>query len=317
MSKLSFTPYHVEQNAKADLTLKSLLSEEAPHFSILGYPDDEGIKLNGGKSGAALGPESIRKALYKMTPTSDMTSLKIKDMGNLNFKGSSLAERHIFSSDEVLKNLDQSRVISFGGGHDYGYVDGRAFLKNCKKKGSENKPLILNFDAHFDLRNLDKGLSSGTPFFRLIEEFKDSFELFEIGIQKQCNSSSLFDYANNKKNITTLHYDQLYPEHKFNFEYFKQSVEAFTIEKQDCFLSIDIDGFSSAFAPGCSQSWPTGFDMNSFFKMFDYICERFNVHIMGIYEVSPPLDHTELTSRLAALITYRFLELHSGDHQYA
>jgi len=234
-----------------------------------------------------------------------MENLVLKDEGDLDHHGGTLGERHSFASETISQNLEQ-KVVSFGGGHDYGFVDGSAFLK--KNKNNSTKPVIINFDAHFDLRNLDKGLSSGTPFFRLIEDFGESFELLEVGIQKQCNGKSLFDYANSKENITTLHYDKLYPSHSFDFEFFKETLDSKTKPGQDCFLSIDIDGFSSAFAPGCSQSWPTGFEVKSFFKMFDYILERFNVNILGIYEVSPPLDHEELTSRLAALITYRFLE---------
>lgn len=307
-SSCSFTPYETTLNKKADLTLKSFLVDSDQSISIFGYPDDDGIKFNGGKTGAADGPNEIRKAFYKMTPSPSMDSLKIKDFGNLCFEDSSLEERHDYASNEVKKELDQNKtVVSFGGGHDYGYVDGAAFLNSQLN----SKPIIINFDAHFDLRNLDKGISSGTPFFRLIEEFKGSFDLFEVGIQKQCNSKNLFDYAKSKDNIHTLHYDDLYPNHSFDFEFFKKSIEEKTKLKQDCYLSVDIDGFSSAFAPGCSQSWPTGFDMNSFFKMFDYLNDRFNVHMLGIYEVSPALDHEELTSRLAALITYRFLEKRS------
>lgn len=310
MSNCSFKPYKFLENRKSDLTLQALNSKvKNPDVKIFGYPDDEGIFLNGGKLGAAHGPSSIRKALYKMTPTAQMEHLVLKDEGDLNFSDSTIRERHEFASSHIKESLEQ-KIVSFGGGHDYGYVDGSAFITKFRSKGnnSKSKPVIFNFDAHFDLRNLEKGLSSGTPFFRLIEEFGESFELFEIGIQKQCNGKSLFEYAKDKKNITTLIYDELYPCHEFDFEHFKKTIDLKTNPKQDCYISVDIDGFSSAFAPGCSQSWPTGFDLKSFFKMFDYLNERFEVHILGIYEVSPPLDHEELTSRLAALITYKFLE---------
>jgi len=316
MSNCSFKPYKFLENKKSDLTLQALISKiKNPDVKFFGYPDDEGIFLNGGKLGAAHGPSAIRQALYKMTPNQKMENLILCDEGDLSFNASTVEDRHNFASVFVKENFDQ-RVVSFGGGHDYGYVDGSAFLK--KFKNSKNKPLIFNFDAHFDLRNLDKGLSSGTPFFRLIEEFGDFFELFEIGIQKQCNGKSLYDYAKSKTNITTLLYDDLYPNHELDFAYFKSAIDTKTNFKQDCFVSVDIDGFSSAFAPGCSQSWPTGFDMKTFFKMFDFLNEYFNVRILGIYEVSPPLDHEELTSRLAALITYRFLEftaLEKNEHK--
>ena len=37
-------------------------------YMIFGYPDDEGIRLNGGRPGSALAPNLIRQFLYKMTP---------------------------------------------------------------------------------------------------------------------------------------------------------------------------------------------------------------------------------------------------------
>ncbi len=310
MPDCSFKPYQTEENKKSDLTLKSLFTKSDDHkLSLFAYPDDEGIKKNGGKIGAALGPDSIRTSFYKMTPTSSMKSLTLKDHGNLSFKGSNLKERHNFASSQIEKELLKDKIcIGLGGGHDYGYVDGAAFLKASQTKSDSTKPIIVNFDAHFDLRNLDKGISSGTPFFRLIEDFGETFTLFEVGIQSHCNSLSLFDYAKSKEQIKTLHYDDLYPKNEFDFDYFKTSIDKASTAKQDCYISVDIDGFSSALAPGCSQSWPTGFDINSFFKMFHYLTEKFNVKVLGIYEVSPPLDHTELTSRLAALIMYKFLE---------
>jgi formiminoglutamase len=307
MSDLAFLPYQAEKNLKSDSTLKSLLVEGGHSISIFGYPDDEGIHKNGGKVGAADGPCAIRSSLYKTTPHGKMNSLKIKDFGDLSFEGSSLSERHSFSSEKVFQELNSDkRVIGLGGGHDYGYVDGAAFLK--KYINEDIRPLIVNFDAHFDLRNLDHGITSGTPFFRLLEDFGDSFDLLEVGIQKQCNSDLLFEFAHEQTNVITLHYDELYKNHQFQAEIFKKELRP-TDEKRPCYLSVDIDGFSSSLAPGCSQSWPTGFDTASFFEMFDFLNLHFDIHILGIYEVSPPLDHTELTSRLAALIAYRFLEL--------
>ena len=74
-------------------------------------------------------------------------------------------------------------------------------------------------------------------------------------------------------------------------------------------MSVDIDGFSSQYAPGCSQSWPIGIDPVSFFKMFSYLMERFEVRVLGIYEVAPPLDLGPLTSRLAGLIAYKYIDI--------
>lgn len=286
---------------KTDKTVSSLLSDEG-NFIIAGYPDDEGINNNGGKIGACKAPESIRSILYKMTISDTLT--KIKDIGDLEFNGSSLEERHEFAAKEALKHLERDKkYVGIGGGHDYGYADGMGFLKAYSK--NDVKPLIINFDAHFDLRNLDRGVTSGTPFFRLKESGYD-FDLFQIGIQEHCNDQSLYKYAK-ENNIHTLELKDLYSYKGFNFSYFSETLNSKTKSKTPCFISVDIDGFSSAFAPGCSQSWSSGFDYQSFKIMFDFLVERFDVRILGLYEVSPPLDLNHMTSRLASLIIYRYL----------
>src|SRR5688572_13605893 len=40
---------------------------ETATVAILGCPQDEGVRRNGGRPGAAAGPAEIRRALYKMT----------------------------------------------------------------------------------------------------------------------------------------------------------------------------------------------------------------------------------------------------------
>jgi len=143
-------------------------------FVVLGYPDDEGIKNNSGRIGASQAPDVIRKYLYKMTPhfLKEDVQPVIYDHGNLKIEGS-LFERHEFAATTVENLLEKSKVISFGGGHDYGYPDGKAFLHKYR----EHNPLVINFDAHLDVRPLAVGstakISSGTPFFRLLSEFSN------------------------------------------------------------------------------------------------------------------------------------------------
>lgn len=296
---------------KSDLTLGSSLkteSENEAHIVLMGYPDDDGIKYNGGTVGAKEAPKTIRQHLYKMTPTEKMKSKKIFDCGDLNFSDADdLESRHHCASKKVTESLKSNKkVLSFGGGHDYGFADGLGFANSLS---DDEDIFVFNFDAHFDLRNLDNGITSGTPFYRLNEKFKKRLKLFELGIQQQCNSENLFSYANENTNIKTLTYEEIFPNHTYNADTFKNILHPGLSKKKPCYVSVDIDGFSSQLAPGCSQSWPTGFDLSSFFNILDAINSNFDIRVMGIYEVSPPLDHNFKTSRLAALIAYRFLEL--------
>ncbi|MNL46507.1 Formimidoylglutamase [compost metagenome] len=78
-------------------------------------------------------------------------------------------------------------------------------------------------------------------------------------------------------------------------------------ESKKVFLSVDIDAFTSSEAPGCSQSWTTGLFTKDFMAALAWLIASYDVRGLGIYEVSPPLDQDNRTSKLAALIAHKFI----------
>lgn len=268
-------------------------------IALVGYADDEGIALNGGRIGAAEAPNKIREFFYKTTPFK-ATQTKIADLGNVTPFGT-IGERHNHGR-HIIQRLTQQGVrwMSFGGGHDYGYADGAGFLSGL---AGEGKPVIINFDAHLDVRPTTKGLNSGTPFFRLLEEFGKGFDFYEVGIQPQCNSLAHRQYVEGKQG-QILALDKII-EHGL-WACLQTQLEFHFEKKSPTFLSVDIDAFTAAEAPGCSQSWDTGLHANEFMLCLDYLLQNLDVKGLAIYEVSPPLDIDNRTSKLAALIAHRF-----------
>ncbi len=271
---------------------------EAFHFQVLGFPDDEGISLNGGRPGASEAPNRIRKYFYKMTPeASNLQKFSLEDLGNMSLDGT-LADRHERGRNIIHKiSQNKQHWISLGGGHDYGYCDTTGFLQTFK----EQKPLVVNFDAHLDVRSTDKGLNSGTPFFRFINEYGAHCTFVEIGLQPQCNSPYHARWLQ-ERGGKILWRDQITKE---GVEEALLQVVPLTIHP--AFISVDIDSLSSAIAPGCSQSWGSGLEWTEFTRAFDFLIESFDVRGLGIYEVSPPLDIDDQTSKIAAVIMHRFI----------
>jgi formiminoglutamase len=275
-------------------------------YSIAGYPDDEGVSINGGRPGAAAGPDRIRKYFYKMTPSAwSSETPNIFDEGNLHIEGP-LAERHENLKNTIAENLQKENLtwIGLGGGHDYGYPDGAGFL--LSQKQSKLRPLVINFDAHLDVRPDDKGLSSGTPFYRLLNDKNlPTFDFVEIGLQSQCNSAAHLKWLTDRGGHI-LGFDELNASGNF-VETALSRLAPLLLQPRPTFLSVDIDAFSSAYAPGCSQSWATGLIPNDFMSLLKILKNRLQVRVLGIYEVAPSLDTDDRTSKLAAQIIHSFI----------
>ncbi len=277
-------------------------------YVLCGYPDDEGIRVNGGRPGAAQAPRAIRRPLYKMTPALSFTSgsLELFDAGDLLPTGGDLAARHAAAVTFARAALDKgARWIALGGGHDYGFSEADAYCEWALANG--HRPLIINFDAHLDVRSTEKGLSSGTPFFRMIEKHHArGLDFVEIGIQSQCNSRAHVDWLQERGGRIILLDDWLASGEALE-TYVTREIEDLLIRPRPAFISVDIDAFSSAVAPGCSQSWATGLMPREFFATFELIVTRLDVRALGLYEVSPPLDQDDRTSKLAAQIAHHYI----------
>jgi formiminoglutamase len=269
--------------------------------AIVGYPDDEGIKLNGGREGAARGPHEIRHWLYRTTPHPRRPLKAFADLGNLTLKGS-LHERHEAGVRAVTELLKQNlQVMSFGGGNDYAYCDGRAFLETFKGKN----PLVINIDAHLDVRDTKNGFNSGTPFFRLLESGID-FEFVELGVQAHCNSKRHWDYVE-KKGGKIISLEEIEQSSLSVSEYVVQALGESMLRKRPAFLALDIDCMAWPYAIGASASWPLGFEPQALNVLLQLMMKRLDVRVFGIYEVSPPLDVSAGTAKLAAQFAHGFL----------
>ena len=268
--------------------------------SVVGYADDRGIEFNGGRKGAKEAPLKIRQYLYKMTPfLQKPEKINITDIGQLDLSGT-LIDTHVRARKAVHETLNAgSRLLTLGGGHDYGYPDGAGFVDWCTQLNK--KPLIINFDAHLDVRPLKDEPHSGTPFYRLLSEFKD-ISFIEMGIQSQCNSAHHLKWA-------IEHQAKVYSISDLRKAGFVErfSAELNNYKNHVCFLSVDIDVFSNAFAPGCSQAWGQGLSMAEFQPLLEVILRTVKVPHLGVYEVSPPLDQDDRTSKLAAEIAHTWI----------
>lgn len=299
---LLFSRNDPEDPRLGELVLDQWPADARAGTEIFGWADDEGIRLNGGRPGAAEAPDRIRRFLYRMTPSVSEKALpRFVDRGNLT-GGADLAEKHRLAREAVVSAFARGHsALTFGGGHDYGFPDAAAFLQSHVSAG--RRPLVVNFDAHLDVRPADKSFHSGTPFRRLLEEFGGRFDFLEIGLQPQCNSRAHRDWALAQGAELWMADDV------GTAERMEAALSAWLANRQGLplWVSLDIDALTSRSAPGCSQSWDTGLESSLVFQALRRFDEATAWRGLGIYEVSPPLDDDDRTSKLAALFAHDFL----------
>ncbi|MBC6365878.1 formimidoylglutamase [Algoriphagus sp. AK58] len=273
----------------------NLVQTTEKKVGILGYAGEEGVIRNQGRLGTLEGPAAIRKMLGSVAYHLP-ENLPLLDYGDIFTINQDLEASHVAISQITLDLLKSHHFpVLIGGGHDLAYAHGRGVQQYISEKGE--KLGIINLDAHFDLRPLADGKAhSGSPFLQLAQEFPNNFHYLALGIQRAANPKSLFQTAE-KLNARYLVMEDF---RLNNWEYIEEQIIWFLDSVNKVYLSIDLDGFSSAFAPGVSAPSPMGFNPQIAFKVFELIAKSKKLISLDVVELNPKYDQDNATARLAA-----------------
>lgn len=272
-------------------------------ITLLGYACDEGIIRNQGRPGANDGPYAIRTQLGKMPNHMDV-EMKFVDYGNIECENGDMEAAQSLLSQEVSQLLAYKTFpVLIGGGHDiaYGHYNGIS-----KYIGTNETIGIINFDAHFDLRTNENGNNSGTPFYQIAQDCQENGSIFNylcLGIRKDANDKTLFKTAND--------FGVGYIENnEFTIENAKTIVRTLLdfIQKVDyIYVTIDLDGFSSAYALGVSAPSPMGFTPKIVLETLEIIIKSKKLISMDIAEMNPNYDNDDQTAKLAASLIHHVM----------
>lgn len=272
-------------------------------FAFLGFQCDQGVQLNRGRSGAAMGPESIRKELSNL-PCQFSKDVALFDAGNITCENSSLEEAQKTLAEGVKKILDLNLFpILLGGGHEIAFGHYNGILGHLNQFAEDKNIGIINFDAHFDLRPYPNGGTSGTMFRQIADLAKSkdiNYSYLCIGIQKHSNTINLFKTADElgvkyilAKDIANTDYHSIF-----------EKLDDFIKCQDHIYVTICSDVFSSAFAPGVSAPQPLGLDPEKVLAFLKYILRSKKTISFDIAEVSPRFDQDNTTANLASVIIF-------------
>ena len=293
-------------------------------ITLIGFACDEGVSRNKGRVGAYFAPQAIRRALANLAWHHQGSVFDGGDVycddDNLELAQQQLGD----SVEHALSN--QQQVIVFGGGHEVAWGSFQGLARHLKQKRTpekDNPPRIgiINFDAHFDLRNPPTSNdkpdqlshqrigSSGTPFHQ-IAQYCDTndwpFSYACLGLNRSSNTQALYQKADE---LGVLYFDDTELTHS-NLSHVNQVLTDFIANNDYLYLTIDIDVFPASVAPGVSAPAVRGVPFEIIESLIVDILSasthkgRSKLRLAELAEYNPNFDIDNQTARLAARLAW-------------
>jgi len=272
--------------------------------ALLGFECDLGVAANKGRVGAAKGPNVIRDALANLAWHADCS---LHDAGNI-LAATHLADAQHHYAQQIAKSLNEnSFVIGLGGGHEMAWGSYQGLVQHLAAN-SNKKIGIVNFDAHFDLRNPSEQTSSGTPFRQMAEychTYNQPFHYACLGVAESSNTSALFTYAKQTQTRYLLDID-------CNLNAAKQLLTPMLTAVDELYVTVCLDAFPASIAPGVSAPSALGISVEFVVQMLRWIAQsqsdfHYNWRLADIAEMNPDYDIDNRTAKLAARLIYEAL----------
>lgn len=276
---------------------------EEARVVLVGVPQDEGVRRNGGRVGAAGGPEAIRRALYRLA-TYDAERCRsiprgaLFDAGDIDV-GGALEDVHGRLTEVVAAICDAGLVpLVIGGGHDISYPCIAGASATHGRLGA------LNVDAHLDVRPPVPQRNSGTSFRMAIdEELIDPSRLVQLGIQPFANAESHCRWVEEQDGrIMTL--EQV---RRAGVEESLTLAASIAAGHGRFYATLDIDAVRAADAPGVSATMSDGLASADLLRAARMLGEEPRCVALDIAEMNPAYDRDGITAKLAAHAVVRFV----------
>lgn len=278
-----------------------VLEDGRKGIAFLGFACDEGVRRNKGRTGAAAGPDALRKMCAGFPVHFDEHLLV--DAGDVICAGGDLEAAQEELSGRVAGIMAAGYLpVIFGGGHEMAYGHERGIRRSMRP---EQQLGIINFDAHFDLREPgEEGVSSGTGFWQMAQDRRSAgmpFHYLALGIQQHSNTRRLFDTAE-KLGAEYL------PASLFQPKYHDQlvdAIQAFIGRNDRIYLTVCLDVFAASYAPGVSATAYNGLVPDALFlDCFRTVLRSGKLAGVDIAELNPSLDIDNRTAKLAASLVF-------------
>jgi len=270
---------------KQGVFLGANASYEKARAVILGLPMDYTVSF---RPGSRSGPMAIRNVSvaieeYSLYQNKSLEDYSYCDLGDLALPFGNVPKslQRIEQAATVLLK-DEKFPIFLGGEHLVTFP----LIKAYARKYPDLR--IVHFDAHADLREdyYGENLSHSTVM-RKAAELLGPGRIYQFGIRSGIKEE--FEFA--RENTRMYPFEVLAP-----LQNVLEELHGYPI-----FVSLDIDVVDPAFAPGTGTQEPGGCTSQQIIQAIGLLAQL-NVVGFDLVEVCPPLDFSERTAILAAIL---------------
>jgi guanidinopropionase len=265
-------------------------------IALVGVPMDLGVS---NRAGARFGPRAVRSIerigpyhpTFRIVPKG---AVRAADVGDVPFRSRYSLEQSLEDIEHYYAALKAQgvRPLSVGGDHSITYPILKALGKGAPVG-------LVHIDAHCDTMGAYDGskFHHGGPFrLAVLDGVLDPERTIQIGIR---GSSNMFWEFSHASGMTVIYME----------DFMRMGVDAVAeraravVGDKPIYISIDVDGFDPAYAPGTGTPEAGGLEAREGLVLLRAL-RGLNVIGADVVEVAPQYDPTTNTSQLAAQLLF-------------
>lgn len=243
-----------------------------------------------------LAPSALRAALprmsvYDLETGTDLSALRVHDLGELFLKAASPADAFAPIQEAVRAQSRRALTVLAGGNNAVTRPGVHGLDPSLEGVG------LLTLDAHFDLRDTDCGLTNGNPVRALLDDGLDGRRISQVGLAPFANTRRAHETARAAGiGVRTAR------------ECRDQGAAAVVLQELErlsaicdvIYVDFDIDVIDRSQFQAAPGARPGGIDAQAFFDAARAVGAHPKVAAVDLTEFDPSLDPGDVSSLTAA-----------------
>jgi len=208
---------------------------------------------------------------------------------------------------EVARLLETgSRVLALGGGHEIAWGSFMGLRRWLDVRSDTAPVLVLNLDAHFDLRT-GRPASSGTPFDQIAVYCAKRglpWQYACLGVSRVSNTAALYARAQEVRAFWLEDVDM----GEGKLEASLCEVDRLLDAAAHVYLTVDLDVLPAPVMPGVSAPAAYGVPIAVVERIVAHVAASGKLRLADLAEINPRFDLDHRSARVAARLAWRILD---------